>query len=368
MWRTERGRGAASVLLWLGLLTSIHASVLHAAPEPDTPLLRVALLPFEYEEQDDSRIGQRIADLLAEALRLNPALKVLSPEETRDALDGPMPRIGDLLRGDAGARLGSALGVDAAVTGQGYVIGDQFYVVARVIGCASGRVFGAGAEGSMSAPLPEIVDALAPGVDDLLAERRLDLTLPGSRARQAEEALAARVRALRRQKEPPPVILVVAEGEETPAASANTAQERLGQRVRRLGLTTRPQRSKDILEWARALHEGGKRDIPGPLRGQGIVLAMRVQIQSQQGAGALSMARAIGDAEWLDARDGTRLATAGAFRDAVAKGQEPAASAAARRLAQAIFEESFSAALTRWEARHKDPEPTAAQAANAAQP
>lgn len=317
----------------------------------------MAFLPFEYEDQGDSRIGQRIAELLAEALGLNPGLQVKGPEEARRALDGAPPRMLDLVRGETAGRLGAQLGADAAVTGQAYVIGERFYVVAKVVGCASGAVFGAGAEGALSAPLPEIVEALAPGVDVLLAERRPELTLPGSRARQAEEALAARVRALRRQKEPPPVILVVAEPEGGPGATASAAQERLAQRVRRLGLTARPQRAEDLLEWARALHAGGGREVPGPLRGQGMVLAMVLQVQAQEGRGALSVARAVADAEWLDARDGTRLATASAMRDALGRGSEPASIAAARRLAQAVFEDSFAAALSRWEARHRESEP-----------
>lgn len=316
--------------------------------------LRVAFLPFEYEDHGDSRIGQRIAELLADALALSPALQVQRPDEARRALDGPLPRMEELTRGEAAARLGSRLGVDAAVTGQAYVIGERFYIVAKVVGCSSGRVFGAGAEGALSAPLPEIVEALAPGVDDLVAERRPELTLPGARARQQEEALAARVRALRRQKEPPPVILVVAEPEDGSGAMASAAQDRLSQRVRRLGLVARPQRAKELQEWARSLQADGRRDVPGPLRGQGIVLAMRLQVQTQEGRGALSVARAVADAEWLDARDGARLGTSSAFRDAIGRGVEAASLAASRRLAQAVFEESFSSALSRWEARHRE--------------
>ncbi len=339
-----------------------------AAGTSSTGEFRVAILPVEYEEQGDSRIGQRISELLAATLRLNPALRVLDPDEVRRGWDGSLPRMLDVVRGGSAVALGGRLGVDAVLTGQAYVLGERFYVVVKVVGCASGRVFAAGAEGTLSAPLPEIVEALTPGVDDLLADRRLDLTLPGSRSRQAEETLAARVRALKRQKEPPPIILVVAEAEAGSGVHSAAALDRLSVKVRRLALTARPQRAQDLLDWARVVHEGGSRDVPRALRGQGIVLAMRLNVQSKEGSGALGVARAVADAEWLDARDGTRLASLGAYRDAIGRGQEAASLAAARRVAQAVFEESFASALTRWEARHKETPPAAAETASAEAP
>jgi hypothetical protein len=328
----------------------------------------VAVLPFEYEEQGDSRIGQRIGELLAAALALNPSLTVMDPERSRDEAGRSLPRMGEVIRGEVAASLGTQLGVESLVTGQAYAVGDRFYVVAKVVGCNTGRVFAAGAEGALSAPLNEIVDALAPGVDDLIFERRLELTLPGSKSRQLEESLAARVRAMKRQKEPPPVILLVAEPEKGDAASTSAAQDRLSLRVRRIGMTARPQRSQDLAEWARKLHEGGRAEVPGPLRGQGLLLVLLLRVDVAAGQGALSVARAAGDALWLDARDGTRLSAAQAMRDAVGQGIEAAAAAASRRLGEAMFEESFAAALSRWEARHLETEPPAAASATGSGP
>jgi TolB-like protein len=319
----------------------------------------VAVLPFEYEEQGDSRIGQRIGELLAAALALNPSLQVLDPERSRDEAGRSLPRMGEVIRSEAAAALGTQLGVESLVTGQAYAVGERFYVVAKVVGCNTGRVFAAGAEGALSAPLTEIVEALAPGVDDLIFERKLELTLPGSKSRQLEESLAARVRAMKRQKEPPPVILLVAEAENGSAATVNAAQDRLSLRVRRIGMTARPQRSQDLAEWARRLHDGGRPDVPGPLRGQGLLLVLLLRVDVASGQGALSVARAAGDALWLDARDGTRLSASQAMRDAVGQGAEAATVAASRRLGEAMFEESFSAALGRWEARYMETEPPA---------
>jgi TolB-like protein len=322
-------------------------------------VFRVAVLPFEYEEQDDSRIGQRIADLLSETLRLNPTLRIEGPDEVRSRAGDSLPRMSQLLNGEDASQLGRTLELDALVSGQAYALEGRFFVVAKVIGCASGQIFGTGADGAVSAPLPEIVEVLAPGVDDLLAERRPELLLPPARARQAEEVLAARVRALRRQKEPPPVIVLVAEPEDGSGKAGGAAQDRLSQRVRRIGMTARPQRAKDVVEWARELHQGRGKEVPGALRGQGIVLAMLLRMEPVGERGALNVARASADALWLDARDGSRLASASASRDAVGRGAEAAAAAAARRLAQAVFDESFAASLTRWEARHKKDEEAA---------
>jgi hypothetical protein len=328
----------------------------------------VAVLPFEYEEQGDSRIGQRIGELLAAALSLNPSLLVLDPERSRAEAARSLPRMAELMRGEVAAAFGTQLGVEALVTGQAYAVGERFYVVAKVVGCNTGRVFAAGAEGALSAPLAEIVEALAPGVDDLIFERRPELTLPGSKSRQLQESLAARVRAMKRQKEPPPVILLVAESENGEASSAGAAQDRLSLRVRRIGMTARPQRSEDLSEWARELVRGKRADIPGPLRGQGLLLVLLLRVDVEPGQGALSVARASGEALWLDARDGARLSTAQAMRDAIGQGAEAAAAAASRRLGEAVFEESFAAALGRWEARHLEPEPGAAASARRAGP
>src|SRR3990172_6517887 len=78
--RTERPTFLFLVLLLLCLWPAAAGSAPagEASEEPQAfPALRVAFLGFEYDEQADSRIGQRIAELLSEALALNPALKVL---------------------------------------------------------------------------------------------------------------------------------------------------------------------------------------------------------------------------------------------------------------------------------------------------
>jgi TolB-like protein len=363
--RASRGATAAALLLW----AAFGAALLPLAAQEEAPPVpaprKVAVLPLEYEEQGDSRIGQRIGELLAASLALNPSLQVFDPERSRSEAGRSLPRMGEVTRGEVAAALGTQLGVESLVTGQAYAVGERFYVVAKVVGCNTGRVFAAGAEGALSAPLNEIVEALAPGVDDLISERRLELTLPGSKSRQLEESLAARVRAMKRQKEPPPVILLVAGPEGAAVASAGAAQDRLSLRVRRIGMTARPQRSQDLAEWAREVHAGRRAEVPGPLRGQGLLLVLLLQVDVEPGQGALSVARAAGNALWLDARDGTRMTSAQAMRDAVGQGVEAAAGAASRRLGEAVFEESFPDALGRWEARHlENEEPAAAASAS----
>jgi hypothetical protein len=328
----------------------------------------VAFLGFEYDEQADSRIGQRIAELLSEVLALNPALKVLGPEVAGDLANGPLPRMAALVRGEDVASLGARLQVDAVVTGQAYALEGRFFVVAKVVGCASGRVFGAGADGLVQAPLTDIVEALAPGVDDLLAERRPELTLPAGEVRRAEETTEARVRALSRQREPPPVILLVAQPEGTAGNPAAIAQDRLSQLVRRIGMTARAPRAADLLEWAHAVNAGGKSEVPGPLRGQGIIVAMSLGLEAGEERGPLNVANALADVVWLDARDGARLASARLARPALARGGEGAAGAAARRVAEAAFRQSFTAALSRWEARHREEQEGAAGGAPAQSP
>jgi hypothetical protein len=334
-------------------------------PEGDAPdaglaevrptVLRVAVLPFEYDESPRSRIGQHVADLLSEALSLNPDWEVIEPDTVRARVRGSLPRMTALIQGDAAAQLGQEAGVDAVITGQLYSISDRFYLIAKLLGCRSRKVFGAGADASSTSNLTEVMTALAEGLDGLLAERRHALASPTPKLDSVEETFKTRVTVLRRQTEPPPVIVLAADMEEMIPA-ANTALRRMVQRVRRTGMSAQAPKAGDLIEWVRALHAGAARGIPEALEGRGIVLAMLLQTEVDDAEESLHVGHGLAEAIWLDALDGAELGRGRAERYALGQGREKAAAATARVLAQDIFEASLGEILERWEARHADDE------------
>lgn len=336
------------------------------------PFLRVAVLPFEYDESSNSRIGQRVAELLSDALELNPDWKIVGPESVRDRSRRSIPRMRALVQGEAAAELGAEVGVDAVITGQIYALGGRFYLVAKLVGCQSRKVFGAGADASSASSLSEVMSALAEGLDSLLAERRHALASPTPKLRSVEEVLKTQVTVLRRQKELPPVIVLVADMEETlPVASA--AVRRLVQRVRRTGMSAQSPKAEELIEWVRSLHAQAVRGVPEALEGHGIVLAVLLQTEAgaglegeefeeslageggeivDQNGGSLHVGHGLAEAIWLDARDGKELGRGRAERYALGQGPEQAGAAVARVLAQEIFETSLGEVIARWEAHH----------------
>ena len=336
------------------------------------PFLRVAVLPFEYDESSDSRIGQRVAELLSEALELNPDWEIVGPQSVRDRSRRSLPRMTALVQGQAAAELGEEVGVDAVITGQIYALDGRFYLVAKLVGCRSRKVFGAGADASSASSLSDVMSALAEGLDSLLAERRHALASPTPRLRSVEEVLKTQVTVLRRKKEPPPVIVLVADMEEMlPVASE--AVRRLVQRVRRTGMSAQSPKAEELVEWVRSLHAQAARGVPEALEGNGIVLAVLLQTEAGPGlegegfedspageggeivdrnGGPLRVRHGLAEAIWLDARDGSELGRGRAERYALGQGPEQAGAAVARVLAQEIFETSLGEVIARWEARH----------------
>ncbi|MEE8537764.1 MAG: hypothetical protein V3S71_07115 [Acidobacteriota bacterium] len=339
--------------------------------EAREPFLRVAVLPFEYVESSNSRIGWRVAELLSEALGLNPDWEIVGPESVRDRSRRTLPRMTALVQGDAAAELGEEVGVDAVITGQIYALDGRFYLVAKLVGCRSRKVFGAGADASSASSLSDVMTALAEGLDHLLAERRHALASPTPRLRSVEEALKTQVTVLRRQRELPPVIVLVADMEEM-LPVADEAIRRLVQRVRRTGMSAQSPKAKDLVEWVRSLHAQAARGVPEALEGNAIVLAVLLQTEAgpdlegvgledspvgeggeivEQNGGPLRVGHGLAEAIWLDARDGAELGRGRAERYALGQGPEQAGAAVARVLAQEIFETSLGEVIVRWEAR-----------------
>ena len=109
---------------------------------------------------------------------------------------------------DTAAKTGALLGAKVLITGRLFEAGGKYYLVAKIIGTETSRVYGESETFADLAGMDKAVGALAPKIADDLEKRADTLVAPGRTARRAA-GTAAQDR--RRQGALPSVSVVIAE-------------------------------------------------------------------------------------------------------------------------------------------------------------
>jgi hypothetical protein len=160
-------------------------------------VLRVAILPFETniekpsqalkdfmqkaldsrskEESKEIALGDKITDLLTAKLSENPAIQLVERAKVDKAFE-------ELALGKTGitdeaqaARIGHMLGAQVLLMGKAFPLDSDLFIVAKVVGVETSRVFAAKANGALTGNLAPLVDQLGNNINKVLLTRDADL-------------------------------------------------------------------------------------------------------------------------------------------------------------------------------------------------
>lgn len=159
----------------------------------------VAVFPFAERSSDVKDLGTQVSDLLFASLVVNPDMYLVEREEISKLLNEQELNLSGLVNPDQATKVGQFTGAKILVTGSVLLVGDNLYVVAKVIGTETTRVLGASAKGDPDGDLDELVTDLAKNVVNTIDKRAEELVAkPLSR----EDRIAALNKALGKGKRP----------------------------------------------------------------------------------------------------------------------------------------------------------------------
>lgn len=165
----------------------------------------VALLPFQDRGREVEGMGVKVSDLLFANLITNPSMFLVEREDIGKLLTEQELNLTGIVNPAQATQLGQLTGAKIIVTGSVVQVGNNLYVVAKIIGTESTRVLGASVKGGIDGDLDALVQELANSVGTTISDRSGDL-IP--KAVAAPDRIAELRKTLGDRKRPTVVIRV----------------------------------------------------------------------------------------------------------------------------------------------------------------
>jgi Curli production assembly/transport component CsgG len=208
MWRNSR-LIKFSVLLLLVAVPGVCAQESQSEQNGDEQLVDapVAILPFRERGEEVKGMGGQASDLLFAGLVTDAALWLVDREDLEKTLSEQELNLSGVVKPEEAVKIGQITGAKILITGSIFQAGKSMYVVAKVIGTETTRVFGASAKGSVGDGLDSLMPQLSKDVASLVKSNVSKLV-----AKPIEKA--DRIKALKEElgdRERPSVLISVAE-------------------------------------------------------------------------------------------------------------------------------------------------------------
>lgn len=244
-------------------------ALLAAADQP----LKVAVFPFDSEAKEEVGLqkivgqmvdkvrgedkkpvllGDKIAELLTADLSQNPAVALVERAKIEKAYEELSLGKTGLTDETTAAKLGHLVGAQVLVTGKAFPLDDELFVVAKVIGVETGRVFASKANGPLSGKLKPIVDRLGDEVNKVLLKNDAAFTTSSAAAPDPLDAIA---KALGTKKRPTVAVYVKEEHLKQDAVDP-TVETELMYLLKKSGFKVLDEKNRPLADWAKAYLEG----------------------------------------------------------------------------------------------------------------
>ncbi len=155
-------------------LTLLPFSVLHAEPEPP-PLLTAAVLDFATTGESLEGRGTEVSTLLAAHLSTSPDLFLVERQELDRLLGEQELGLSGTVDPATSARVGAITGAKVLISGRLFTSGKTHYLVAKIIGTETSRVFGEVVPFDDLGTLDQAAATLAPKVADVINRQAKEL-------------------------------------------------------------------------------------------------------------------------------------------------------------------------------------------------
>lgn len=187
------------LLLAMSIAIVTCSQVMAQESTKDINVCPVAILPFQERGRDAAEMGSQVTDLLFAQLVVNPDLYLVEREDIKKLYDEKELNLSGLVNPGQAIQVGYLTGAKIIVTGSVVVVGDNQYLIAKVIGTETSRVLGASAKGRLGDDLDDLVAELAEAVSATISERATELV---AQPKSQKDLIAALNTAIGKGKRP----------------------------------------------------------------------------------------------------------------------------------------------------------------------
>lgn len=205
----------------LALLLAAPRTLAEEAPKEQPTVYPVAVLPFVERQNKNDETGKIVSDILFANLAKDPAIVLVDREDMDKVLEEQGISISGLVDSHSAVKIGNIVGAKILVTGSILKTGSSQYLVAKIIGTETTRVFGASVKGGENDGLDALAEKLAPEVCKIVLKEGDQLV---ARTQTLENRVAALKNALK-DKTLPTLTITIPEthvGREVPDPAAET--------------------------------------------------------------------------------------------------------------------------------------------------
>jgi TolB-like protein len=156
-------------------LVSFSANAQDTAKKAAQKVYPLAVFPFQERGREVSDLGNQATDLLFANLVINPKLYLVEREDLAKIIDEQKLNISGLVNPASATQVGQLTGAKILVAGSVMEVNEKLYLVAKVIGTETSRVFGASVKGNVGDDLDILAEQLAVKVGKTVLEQTSDL-------------------------------------------------------------------------------------------------------------------------------------------------------------------------------------------------
>src|ERR1017187_2096754 len=147
-------------LKFLSVLILVFIAGVVARAEPPQPL-PVAVFDFESKDENVSGLGAKVATLVNANLSAEPDLILVERAELEKVLGEQELGLSGTVTPDSAAKVGNLTGAKVLVTGRVFKTDTEFFIVAKIIGTETSRVYGEMVKGGVNASISDLSENLA---------------------------------------------------------------------------------------------------------------------------------------------------------------------------------------------------------------
>ena len=196
----------------LSFLTLVFVAGLTARADLQQPL---TVAVFDFESQGEVRdLGKQIATLINANLSAEPNLILVERAELEKALGEQELGLSGTVTSDSAAKVGQLTGAKVLVTGRVFKTDTELFIVAKIIGTETSRVYGELVKGGVTADIGGLSESLAKKIATDVEQKGDTLV---AKAQSREDRVAKLKKEL--------------EGKKLPVVSVKIAEQHFGQHV-----------------------------------------------------------------------------------------------------------------------------------------
>jgi hypothetical protein len=177
-------------------------------------VLTVAIFDFESKDESVRDLGAKVSSLVNANLSAEPNLNIVERAELEKVLGEQEMSLSGTVAPDSAARIGQLTGAKVLVTGRVFKTDTEFFIVAKIIGTETSRVYGEVVKGGADASISDLSESMAKKI-------AADVTAKGDTLVAKVEAPEDRIAKIKKELD----------GKKLPVVSVNITEQHFGQFV-----------------------------------------------------------------------------------------------------------------------------------------